>query len=84
MNYQHRLLLTMQYLHGTRQSATLYVRAMALLWNFHPYGRTTQQKYPTQASPFERINQFRYHDNWLENMMIAASLKRQYTSHKIR
>ena len=84
MNYQHRLLLTMQYFHGTRPSATLYVRAMALLWNFHPYGRTTQQKYRTQASPFERINQFRYHDNWLENMMIAASLKRQYTSHKIR
>ena len=84
MNYQHRLLLTMQYFHGTRHSATLYVRAMALLWNFHPYGRKTQQKYGLYTSPFERINHFRYHDNWLENMMIAASLKGQHTAHKIR
>ena len=84
MNYQHRLLFTMQYFHGTRPNATLYVRAMALLWNFHPYGRRTQQKYGPGMSPFERINQFRYHDNWLENMMIAASMRRQHMPHKIR
>ena len=84
MNYQHRLLWTMQYFHGTPQSATLYVRAMALVWNFHPYGRKTQQKEGRYTSPFERINQFRYHDNWLENMMIAASLRGKHTPHKIR
>ncbi len=84
MNYQDRLLYAMQYFHGTLQSASLYVRAMALLWNFHPYGRRSQEKYGAQTSPFERINQFRYHDNWLENMMIAASLRGQITSHKIR
>ena len=36
MNYQDRLLYTMQYFHGTPESACLYVRAMALVWNFHP------------------------------------------------
>ena len=47
---------------------------MALLWNFHPYDRRTQAKYGRQASPFERVNGFRYHENWLENLLIAASL----------
>ncbi len=74
MNYQDRLLYAMQYFHGTPASATLYVRAMALLWNFHPYDRKTQAKYGVQASPFERANGFRYHENWLENLLIAASL----------
>ena len=74
MNYQDRLLYTMQYFHGTRESACLYVRAMALVWNFHPYGLKTQRKYGPRASPFQQLNGFGYHDNWLENMMIAASL----------
>jgi hypothetical protein len=74
MDYQDRLLYTMRYFHGTQESASLYVRAMALVWNFHPYGQKTQNKYGPRASPFERLNGFRYHDNWLENMMIAASL----------
>ena len=36
MDYQDRLLYTMRYFHGTQESASLYVRAMALVWNFHP------------------------------------------------
>ena len=74
MDYQDRLLYTMRYFHGTQESASLYVRAMALVWNFHPYGQKTQDKYGPRASPFQQLNGFRYHDNWLENMMIAASL----------
>ena len=74
MDYQDRLLYTMRYFHGTPENASLYVRAMALVWNFHPYGQKTQDKYGPGTSPFERLNGFRYHDNWLENMMIAASL----------
>lgn len=74
MDYQDRLLYTMRYFHGTAESASLYVRAMALVWNFHPYGQKTQDKYGSRASPFQQLNGFRYHDNWLENMMIAASL----------
>lgn len=74
MNYQDRLLYAMQYFHGTKKNATLYLRAMALVWNFHPYDLRTQQKYGEGTSPFERIHGWRYHDNWLENMMIAASM----------
>ena len=77
MDYQDRLLYTMQYFHGTLESASLYVRAMALVWNFHPYGQKTQAKYGFPASPFQQLNGFSYHRNWLENMMIAASLKRR-------
>ena len=77
MDYQDRLLYTMQYFHGTLESAGLYVRAMALVWNFHPYGQKTQKKYGARASPFQQLNGFVYHDDWLENMMIAASLNGQ-------
>lgn len=78
MNYQNRLLYAMQYLHGSRETGRLYVRAMALFWNFHPYGRQTQLKYQGQRnSPFEGLNGFRYHDNWLHNLLIASSLQGQ-------
>ena len=32
----------MQYFHGHQDSASLALRAMAMLWNFHPYGRRSQ------------------------------------------
>ena len=38
LNSQDRLLYAMRYWHGTTDSARLAVRAMALQWNFHPYG----------------------------------------------
>lgn len=74
MNYMDRLLYTAQYFHGKISSASLYVRAMAMMWNFHPYDRRTQSKYGLGVSPFEQFNGFRYHDNWLENLLIAASI----------
>ena len=78
MNYQDRILYAMQYLHGNKDSGRLYVRAMALLWNFHPYGRQTQAKYQgKRRGPFEAFNRFRYHDNWLHNLLIASSLQGQ-------
>ena len=75
MDYQDRLLYSMQYLHGSQQSARLYVRSMALFWNFHPYHPQTQLKYQGQASsPFEGLNGFCYLDIWLHNLLIASSL----------
>ncbi len=74
MNYQDRLLYPMQYFHGSKEGASLYVRAMAMVWNFHHYDIRTQHKYGLRASPFQRLNGFRYHDNWLQNMMVAASI----------
>lgn len=74
MNYQDRLLYTMQYFHGSEESARLHLRAMALLWNFHPYGSRTTASEPHRCSPFKDLNGFEYHDNWLRNLLIAGSM----------
>jgi hypothetical protein len=85
MNYQDRILYAMQYFHGTKDSAVLYLRSMALIWNFNPYGAKTQSHFPGRVSPFEDINGFHYHENWLQNMLVAASMKGWRTHrHEIR
>jgi hypothetical protein len=74
MNHQDRLLYAMRYFHGDLASARLAVRAMAMLWNFHPYGVRLRRKDGERLSPFADLNGFRYHDNWLHNFLIASSL----------
>jgi len=74
MNDQDRLLFSMQYFPGSEDSARLYLRAMALIWNFHPYGRRTKVSYPNRCSPFKDLNGFEYHENWLRNLLIAGSM----------
>lgn len=73
MNYQDRVLYSIQYFHGHASSALLYLRSMALLWNFHPYGARARRE-GLRASPFEEFNGFQYHSNWLQNMLVAGSL----------
>jgi hypothetical protein len=73
MDYQDRVLYGMRYLHGTRQSARWAVRAMALQWNFHPYSARAQSD-GARPSPFEALNGFPYHTNWLHNLLSAASM----------
>ncbi len=73
MDYQDRVLYQMRYLHGTPEAASLAVRAMALQWNFHPYSVRAQSE-GAKRSPFEALNGFRYHDNWLHNLLSAASM----------
>jgi len=84
MNYQDRILYAAQYFHGTLHSAKLYLRAASLLWNFHPYGARTRSDFPNRHSPFEDLNGFSYHDNWLHNFLIASSLAGKSFKHKIR
>ncbi len=79
MNHQDRLLYTMQYFHGNKESARLYLRSMALIWNFHPYGTRTLSQCPTRISPFTDLNGFSYHDNWLHNLLIASSMNGRKT-----
>jgi hypothetical protein len=74
MNYQDRVLYAMQYFHGTTDCAKLHLRSMALIWNFHPYGTKTRSKNPDRFCPFQDVNGFHYHDNWLQNMLVAASM----------
>ena len=74
MNQQDRVLYSMRYLHGKGEAAKLALRAMALQWNFHPYGKRLRRDDPKRQSPFADLNGFQYHDNWLHNLLIAASL----------
>lgn len=87
MNYQDRVLYSMQYFHGTEKAARQAIRAMAILWNFHPYIPKVQARAPHAKSPFEALNGFCYHDHWLKNLLIAASLNGrgtgQFVSHKL-
>jgi hypothetical protein len=76
--------LTTPYFHGTLDAANQSLRAMALLWNFHPYCRKVQALEPHSLSPFEDLNGFRYHDNWLRNLLIASSLNGRGTGQPIK
>lgn len=84
MNYQDRLLYAMQYFHGTKAAAKQALRAMAMIWNFHPYCRKVQKMEPHSLSPFEALNGFRYHDNWLRNLLIASSLNGRGTGKLVK
>jgi len=63
----------MQYFHGSEAAARLYLRAVVLIWNFHPYGKRTTATAPERCS-FKDLNGFEYHDNWLRNLLIAGSM----------
>lgn len=63
-----------QMFHGKKiETTTKNFRALALLHNFTPY-------YPSEFnrgkinSPAAKLNGFTYHDNWLHNLLISASL----------
>lgn len=74
MNHLDRTLFAMQGFHGDWRSAQLSVRAIALLFNFHPFCRKTRTEKNGCLCPFEQLNGFRYHDQWVRNLLIATSL----------
>lgn len=74
LNGLDRLLYTACYGHSRVESTRLTVRAIALQWNFHPYGARLRQQQPTRVSPFSDLNGFVYHKNWLHNLLIASSM----------
>ena len=79
-----RQLYAMKYCHGTQLSARLAVRAMAMQWNFHPYGKRLRHKNAMRTSPFGDLNGFQYHANWLQNFLLASSIGAYACNHKIR
>lgn len=74
MKFMSRHIYTHQYFHGSTAVATLNMRAYALIYNFAPSCPTTIKKYKGMCSPSERLNGFRYHENWLQNLLLSASL----------
>jgi hypothetical protein len=75
MNHQDRHLYAMRYFHGTRESAKLRARAMARAVELSSLRRARRAGLRRdRRSPFHDLNGFQYHDNWLHNLLIAASL----------
>lgn len=76
MRGMDRYLCAHQGFHGTLVSAEYGIRSYCLLTNFRPScstplaGGANREEY---ASPFTRLNGFRYHSCWLQNMLIATS-----------
>lgn len=73
MDRQDRYLYNGKYFHGHLISAEYRMRAWALCHNFKPYcPRATISR--TYDSPAHKLNRKRYHDNWLQNLMVSASM----------
>jgi len=68
-----RYLYSAKYFHGHLMTAEYGVRAWALLHNFQPY--CPRSKIAAQyQSPAHKLNGFVYHDNWLQNLLVSASM----------
>jgi hypothetical protein len=63
-----------QHLHGSPEAGERHCRAWALLYNFRPWNPATARANDGWRSPAERVNKHRYHDNWLQNLLVSASL----------
>jgi hypothetical protein len=63
-----------QHLHGSLGACRLHCRAWALLWNFAPWHPATTRENRGWRCPAERLNGHRYHDSWLQNLLVSASL----------
>ena len=74
MQRMDRQLFDAQYFHGNMKSANLNIRAWALIHNFAPFNPRTIELNNGCQSPAERLNGFRYHSNWLQNLLVSASL----------
>jgi hypothetical protein len=63
-----------QHLHGGDAATQWHSRAWALLYNFTPWSPQAQRANDGYRCPAERLNRHRYHDNWLHNLLVSASL----------
>jgi hypothetical protein len=69
-----RFLFNHQYFHGHLATAQTFLKAFAILYNFVPFAPRTIRDKPTYlASRMANINGFQYKENWLDNLLIAAS-----------
>jgi hypothetical protein len=73
MNRLCRLMYAGRGVHGHQGSSESRLRGWALLENFRPYA--PRGKCPRAfESPAHRLNGKRYHEHWLHNLMVSASL----------
>jgi hypothetical protein len=63
-----------QHLHGSHEACRLHARAWALLFNFRDWHPATARANEGKRCPAERLNGHRYHGDWLQNLLVHASL----------
>lgn len=63
-----------QHLHRSAGACGRHVRAWALLFNFRPWHPAVTRANGGWRCPAERLNRHRYHDDWLQNLMVSSSL----------
>jgi hypothetical protein len=63
-----------QHLHGSAEACERHCRAWALLFNYRPWHPATARANDGWRSPAERLNRHRYHEDWLQNLLVSASL----------
>jgi hypothetical protein len=63
-----------QHRHGSTVAAERGLRGWALIQNFAPSCPWTARETPGLRSPAERLNGKRYHPEWLQNLLVSASL----------
>jgi hypothetical protein len=74
MRAMHRYFFDGQHLHGSPAASRLHCRGWALLWNFAPWHPAVARSHDNWRSPAELLNRHRYHDCWLQNLLISSSL----------
>ena len=74
MRCMNRYFFDGQHLHGSREASELHCRGWALLFNFAPWNPATAKINGGWNSPAERLNKHRYHENWLQNLLVSSSL----------
>jgi len=74
MKDQDRYLFNTLYFHSHFYASELRTRSWALLHNFTPYCKRVSKKDTQLDCPATRLNGFYYRDNWLENLMVSASM----------
>lgn len=74
MRSMNRYFEDAQHLHGSQAACARHCRAWALLHNFRPWNPATVRVNAGWRSPAERLNQHRYHEDWLQNLLVSASL----------
>jgi len=73
MERMDRCFYAAKYFHGHLMTAEYAVRGWALLHNFLPYCPRTLSASKYQ-SPAHKLNGLVYHNNWLQNLLVSASL----------
>ena len=74
MRAMNRHAFNSQMFHSTISNTSKNFRAFALLYNFTPSSPLVTSKAQGLDSPAARLNGFIYHQDWLQNLLTAASL----------